>query len=178
MTGDATSHDFGDSIYNVIHARLVLMHLPDREAVLATLVRALRPGGRLVVSDWDCTQPERMLLRGSPDTITNFLAFQRALLGFAVSNGASLDWAQRLPRALEYAGLTEVRADVHSQMWRGGEPGALLHASNSVQLQQQLLDRGVELADLEQMRLALDDPATCLWQYPMVTAVGTRSVDA
>ena len=35
--------------YDVIHARLVLEHLPQRLTVLAKLVAALRPGGWLVV---------------------------------------------------------------------------------------------------------------------------------
>lgn len=39
--------------YDLVHARLVLEHLPQREAVAAKLVAALRPGGWLVVEDYD-----------------------------------------------------------------------------------------------------------------------------
>src|SRR3546814_2854518 len=39
--------------YDPIHARLVLEHLPQREAVVAKLAAALRPGGWLVVQDYD-----------------------------------------------------------------------------------------------------------------------------
>jgi 2-polyprenyl-3-methyl-5-hydroxy-6-metoxy-1,4-benzoquinol methylase len=38
--------------YDLIHARLVLSHLPQRRDVLARLVQALRPGGWLVVEDF------------------------------------------------------------------------------------------------------------------------------
>lgn len=37
--------------FDLIHARCVLMHLRDHEAVLARLVSWLRPGGHLVLSD-------------------------------------------------------------------------------------------------------------------------------
>jgi 2-polyprenyl-3-methyl-5-hydroxy-6-metoxy-1,4-benzoquinol methylase len=39
--------------YDLIHARLVLEHLPQRRAVLTKLVDGLRPGGWLVVEDYD-----------------------------------------------------------------------------------------------------------------------------
>ena len=42
-----------DESFNLVHARLVLVHLPDRERALASLVGALRPGGWLVIEDAD-----------------------------------------------------------------------------------------------------------------------------
>ena len=42
-----------ESGYDLIHARLVLEHLPQRQAVARKLAAALRPGGWLVVEDYD-----------------------------------------------------------------------------------------------------------------------------
>ena len=39
--------------YDLVHARLVLEHLPKPERVVAKLVAALRPGGWLVVEDYE-----------------------------------------------------------------------------------------------------------------------------
>jgi 2-polyprenyl-3-methyl-5-hydroxy-6-metoxy-1,4-benzoquinol methylase len=39
--------------FDLIHARLVLEHLPERDVVLAKIVRALCPGGWIVVEDVD-----------------------------------------------------------------------------------------------------------------------------
>ncbi|MBE1583535.1 class I SAM-dependent methyltransferase [Nonomuraea angiospora] len=39
--------------FDLVHARLVLVHVPDRARALATMVAALRPGGRLSVEDAD-----------------------------------------------------------------------------------------------------------------------------
>ncbi|HZM84459.1 MAG TPA: class I SAM-dependent methyltransferase [Candidatus Limnocylindrales bacterium] len=39
--------------FDVIHARAVLTHLPERDEVLARLVAALRPGGWLLIEDVD-----------------------------------------------------------------------------------------------------------------------------
>ena len=39
--------------FDLVHARLVLVHVPDRARALATMVAALRPGGWLLVEDAD-----------------------------------------------------------------------------------------------------------------------------
>ena len=55
---DVRSHDVardappGDS-FDLVHARLVLVHVPDRDQALRRMVSALRPGGWLLVEDFD-----------------------------------------------------------------------------------------------------------------------------
>jgi len=39
--------------FDLVHARLLLTHVPQRMAALATMVRALRPGGWLLLEDAD-----------------------------------------------------------------------------------------------------------------------------
>ena len=43
---------FPDDYVDVVVCALALMHVPEIEPVLAELVRVLRPGGSLVISDW------------------------------------------------------------------------------------------------------------------------------
>jgi trans-aconitate methyltransferase len=42
-----------DAAFDLIHARLVLIHVPEREEVLARLVAALKPGGWMVEEEFD-----------------------------------------------------------------------------------------------------------------------------
>lgn len=51
-------HDIGtdpmvEESFDLVHARLVLVHVPQRAAALRTLVRSLRPGGWLLLEDAD-----------------------------------------------------------------------------------------------------------------------------
>ncbi|MHC0430240.1 class I SAM-dependent methyltransferase [Streptomyces sp. O3] len=39
--------------FDLVHARMLVQHLPEREAVIAKFVRALRPGGLLFLEDTD-----------------------------------------------------------------------------------------------------------------------------
>jgi 2-polyprenyl-3-methyl-5-hydroxy-6-metoxy-1,4-benzoquinol methylase len=50
---EVTSDPIPENAYDLIHARLVLVHLLERDRVLAALAAALRPGGWLVVEDFD-----------------------------------------------------------------------------------------------------------------------------
>lgn len=176
-TADLTTVNLGDGEYDLVHARLLLMHLPQREELLRRAVAALKPGGLLVISDWDCTRLEEMLLRGPTGLAAAFETFQRTLVDLAEANGACASWARRLPVVMHEAGLVDVHAEVHNRLWAGGEAGCLLHASNSRQMQAALLGRGMTDEQLTILREGMEDPYTLAWSYPMVTAVGRRAED-
>lgn len=61
LTHDITSDPLPENHYDLIHARNLLMHLPDKEDVVKRLVRALRPGGVLVVDDMGIIEGEYRL---------------------------------------------------------------------------------------------------------------------
>ncbi|MBX7268858.1 class I SAM-dependent methyltransferase [Micromonospora sp. Llam7] len=159
---------------DAIVVRLVLMHLPDREQVLASLVRALVPGGVIVVADWDCTW--RDLLRRSPSQRASqlFERFQDTLLAFGESRGADMGWAKRAPEVMDGLGLVDVTSHIDSRSWRGGTGICLLHHSNSIQKEAELVAAGMSLDDLVELREALMDPELMVSAYLMHTTVGRR----
>jgi SAM-dependent methyltransferase len=53
-TGDATALN-DDGEYDLVYARVLLTHLADPEKVLARMVRAVKPGGPVVLEDLDHT---------------------------------------------------------------------------------------------------------------------------
>ena len=74
-----------DRAYDLIHGRLVFERLPQRTAVLAEMVAVLRPGGFLVLEDYDTRAMHR--------------------------RGIDLTCGLQLPRLLRDAGLTEITAE-------------------------------------------------------------------
>jgi SAM-dependent methyltransferase len=65
---DARQLDFADNTFDGCRADRIFMHLPDRESVLAEMIRVTRPGGWIVVSDpdWDTLvleAPDKYLTR-------------------------------------------------------------------------------------------------------------------
>lgn len=173
--GDVRTVDLPEGHYDLIHIRLVMLHLAERELVLQRLIAALKPGGVLVISEWDGERRDWLLHASSGDAVEAFTAFQAGLLAELEAHGADLGWARRAPIAMLAAGLQDVATTVHSQLWAGGEPGCLLHLSNAKQLRDALLARGVTAEQLDVLEAAMRDPATLAYCYWMFTTVGHRA---
>ncbi|GAA1928458.1 class I SAM-dependent methyltransferase [Streptantibioticus ferralitis] len=111
-------HDVGqdeppEGSFDFVHARLVLVHVADREQALRAMVGALRPGGWLLVEDADpALQPLICLDEYGPEqALANRLrAGFRSLLA---ARGADLAYGRKLPRLLREAGLSDVTADAY-----------------------------------------------------------------
>jgi SAM-dependent methyltransferase len=159
--------------YDLIHTRLLLLHLAEREPVLDRLVAALKPGGVLVVSEWEADRRDFLVHAATPAHAAAYNAFQNGLLGILEDRGADLAWARRVPLAMRTRGLA-VSTVAHNRLWRGGEPGNLLHLSNSHQMEQQLLARGMTAAQLDLLRAMLVDPKTLAYCYWMYTTTGRK----
>jgi SAM-dependent methyltransferase len=84
--------------FDLVHARLVLVHVPDRERALRSMIKSLRPGGRLLVEDADpALQPLACPdERGPEQQLANRLrhGFRKLL----TEHGADLAYGRRLPR--------------------------------------------------------------------------------
>lgn len=99
--------------FDLVHARLVLVHVTDRAEALRRMVRALRPGGRLLLEDADPgLQPLLCPDESGPEQrLANRLRSGfRALMA---ARGADLAYGRTLPRLLREAGLEDVRADAY-----------------------------------------------------------------
>jgi SAM-dependent methyltransferase len=108
---DVATDDAPDGLFDLVHARLVLMHVPQRHVALERMAAAVRPGGWLVLEDFDAQMqplacvdvvtPEQRLANRVRDAFHALLA----------ERGADLELGRRLPRMLREAGLQDVAAD-------------------------------------------------------------------
>src|SRR5689334_21844890 len=105
---DIVTDDLDEDHYDLVHARLVLEHIPERDRVLARLAAALRPGGWLVVEDFDWAS-----LLVSPGSVAESLHVRanEALVAVFTAAGATTDYGRRLPLHFRAAGLVAVGAE-------------------------------------------------------------------
>ncbi|MFI2645291.1 class I SAM-dependent methyltransferase [Streptomyces sp. NPDC018610] len=160
--------------FDLVHARLVLVHVADRAEALRRMIQALRPGGWLLLEDADpALQP---LLcpdeSGEEQRLANRLRSGfRALMA---ERGADLAYGRTLPRLLREARLAEVRADAYFPIT--SPACTVLEAATVRQIRGRLVAGG--LATDEEIDRHLANVATGrldLATAPMVSAWGRRA---
>jgi len=157
---------------DLVHARLVLMHLTDPRSVLAAMTGALRPGGWLLAEDADpLLQPLACPDQAGPgQQLANKL---RQATWTLMSQRADLGFGRKLPRLLREAGLCEIGASAHIP----------LAAPALAQFQRTIIERQRErlvtagLASDEEIGMHLHDinvGGLDLASFPVVSAWGRK----
>jgi SAM-dependent methyltransferase len=123
-THDIVNDPVDEAAFDLVHARTVLVHLPDRQQVLKRLVAALRPGGWLLIEDVDFGGPTAgvlgKFLTGPPSAQAALERIYRAIAEVFATNGADPSYGSWLTGALADEGLTQVAAEVHAPVVPGG----------------------------------------------------------
>ncbi|GAA3208244.1 methyltransferase domain-containing protein [Dactylosporangium siamense] len=162
--------------FDLVHARLVLVHVPQRAAALTAMVAALRPGGWLLLEEADpALQPLVSPDESGPEQrLANRLkhGFRTLMAG----RGVDLSYGRTLPRLLRAAGLTDVGADAYFPITGGA--CAALEAATVRQIRDRLVAAGLatdgEIDEhLDNVTAGRLDLATS----PMISAWGRKPLD-
>ena len=165
---DVREHDvLVDSLpegsFDLAYARLVLEHLVDPDAAIARMIAALKPGGWLLVEDFEIL-PD--------DAISKTAAVMRQVTAAA---GVHQRLGRSLGRRLRGHGLTDVDTEGRVFVWRGGSRGAALSRLNVEQLRAAVLASGqLTVDELEADLATLDDDDFEMRSPILWTAWGQR----
>jgi 2-polyprenyl-3-methyl-5-hydroxy-6-metoxy-1,4-benzoquinol methylase len=116
---DVTVEPIGHAEFDLVHARGVLQHLVQREAVLAAMVAATKPGGWVVATDTDWIQFDAQAI---PDPFATLSSTLRA--HSVQQHGYDGTWGRRLVPAFRALGLTDVDATGYGWTMHGGTDSA------------------------------------------------------
>ncbi len=163
--------------FDLVHARLVLVHVPERDAALANMVAALRPGGVLLVEDADpALQPLSCLEETGPEEeLANRL--RRGFRSLLAERGVDLAYGRSLPRRLRATGLVGVAAEAFFPV---SDPACnQLEIATVNLIRDQLLDLGVATAaEIARHLDAVAAGKLDLAQPPMISCWGHRPLPA
>lgn len=157
--------------FDLVHARLVLVHLPERETVLRRLAGTLRPGGWLFVEDVDTAlQPVAFL---DPHADVEFLGnrIRADFVALLEQRGADMTFGRKLPRLLRGCGLVDVTADGRITLAHPG--GADLERANIDQVRAGLVGQGHVTAEEVDTYLSALDRLTPAGP-PLISVYGRR----
>lgn len=169
---DVTTDPIPPSAYDLIHARLVLLHLPQRDAVIQRLISALAPGGWLVLEEFDQIFPP--CPEGATDEQRVFTRVREAFSELLHRRGADTSsYPRTLPWRLKRAGLGDVGAEGRIVFAQGGTPGAGIQRANLLQTGDQAVQAGLLASgDLTTFMRLLDEPEFMFALPLMVSAWG------
>jgi SAM-dependent methyltransferase len=174
-THDIVSEEAPAGPWDIVHARLVLMHLPQRREVLRKLAGSLRAGGALVVEDMDMSWRDARSMRApTPEDAALYERHHDLVIRIFEQAGVELAWASKVPQAMDDAGLVEVTSSIRGDGWPGGTAGALFLHGGSIQLNDKLLQAGLTQEVLDRVRELMHDSRMMFRMSPMVQTVGYR----
>lgn len=160
--------------FDLVHARLVLVHVPQREAALTAMVSALRPGGWLLVEEADpmlqpLVCPDQP---GPPQRLANKL--KRDFRTLMAQRGVDLCYGRTLPRVLRAAGLADIRADAFFPI--AAPAGAVLERATVAQIRGRLVAAGLATdAEIDEHLGNVDAGILDLATSPLISAWGRRA---
>ena len=159
--------------FDLVHARLVLVHLPDREAALQNMIRALRPGGWLLLEDFDMDlQPPHCVDDGGPhaELAQKICEGLRSLL---IERGADPSYGRKLPRLLREHGLSSVGAGAYFPV---ALPATrqVMRANISQVRAGLIVNRLASAGDIDAYLSLLGDDAFDITTPPLVSAFGQK----
>lgn len=116
LEADITSPDRIPGRFRLVHARFVLMHLPEHRGVINALTELVEPGGVLVLSD-------AVDLTSDRTPVTPYTTVMRAMWeGLRATIGTDVSWVPSYPHLLRAEGLEAVAAEIHVPPLVPGSP--------------------------------------------------------
>lgn len=171
LTHDVAADPVPDESFDLIHARLLLVHVVERDRVIRTMIDALRPGGWLLLEEADPSLQELVCLDecGEAQILANRL--KRGFRTLMRSRGVDLAFGRTLPRRLREGGLASVSADAYFPV--GGPLCNELERATTEQIRHLLVDAGIASDEEIDRHLAnVASGALDLTTSPMISAWG------
>jgi SAM-dependent methyltransferase len=173
-------HDVGSDppppgLFDLVHARLVLVHVARREQALAAMVAAVRPGGWLLLEDADpALQPLVCPDESGPEEeLANKI--KHGFRELLAERGVDLAYGRTLPRLLREAGLHEVQADAYFPI--GGPACTELERATVEQVRDALIAAGIATeTELARHLVNVSSGRLDLATSPMVSAWGRKAI--
>jgi SAM-dependent methyltransferase len=134
-----------DESFDLVHARLLLVHLPHRDSALRTLAAAVRPGGVLLVEEADPGLQPRVCPDESGEPARRANRLKDGFRTLMREQGVDLAFGRTLPRLLRGLGLQEVEADAYFPLT--SPASAVLEQATVRQIRHDLVEKNLATDD-------------------------------
>jgi SAM-dependent methyltransferase len=166
---DIRSHDLPPGEFDLVHARLVLEHLPDRSNILRKLAQKLRPGGWIVIEDYEYS----CYSLGDQPYLD---ATVRAIIGFMEQAGYDRTYGRRVVDDLVEAGLSDVRGEGRARIIDAHSPGFDFFKLSFESIRAAIVTAGaLTAADADATAARFADQSMRIFTPIVMAAIGRRA---
>ena len=174
---DIAADELPTGRFDLVHARLVLTHVPQRSRALRRMATALRPGGWLLIEDFDVALQPLACPDPRNDDEIRANRIRRGFIDLLVRRETDVRYGRTLPTQLREAGLVDVVADAYFPLAHSAT--ARLEAANVIQVRDELVASGLATAEeLDAHLAAVASGHLDLAVPPLVSAWGRRAATA
>ncbi len=126
--------------FDLARVRLVLIHLPDREVALRRIIDALKPGGWIVVEEFDALTflPDPAV---SPGEVN--MRVRQAFVETLTARGVDLHCGRLLAHELKANGLVQIGVEATASLWGGKSSGTRLMRLHFEEMREPMVRSGL-----------------------------------
>ena len=140
IEGDIRGVDLGDTQFDLIHARYVLIHISDHETALERLLAHLKPGGWILLEepDFSASRP----IYGPDNLCQSVKNVNRAIKTMFTQLGMDYAIGLRLPHQLQQHGFENLKVENDTPLVKGNTGVANVMKMSARQLREKYLATG------------------------------------
>ncbi len=159
--------------FDLVHARYVLIHLPDYEVALSAMLAALKPGGWLVLEEPDFSASRG--IAGDAAQLASVRKINQAIQFMYETRGMDYALGLKLLPLLQARGLHDLAMEFDAPWSSGGSGMARVMAMSAEQLRDKYLATGlVTESDVEGYCRFAQDPQSQAVYYATVAVMGRK----
>ncbi|MUL36896.1 class I SAM-dependent methyltransferase [Gloeocapsopsis dulcis] len=164
---DVRYFEVKNASFDLVHARYVLIHLPDFQVALSRMIDLLKPGGWLVLEEPDFSAARA--IAGKETACQSVNRVNRAILQMFAHRGIDYALGVKLPAICQKLGLQQLSVENDAPLSQGGSGVAKVMKMSSKQLAQKYIATGEAThQDIEQYCQFAEDPHTWAIYYSTV----------
>jgi ubiquinone/menaquinone biosynthesis C-methylase UbiE len=131
--------------FDLIHARYVLIHIPDFQVALARMLSLLKPGGWIVIEEPDFSAARAIV--GDEKARQSVNRVNRAILQMFTNRNMDYALGVKLPATLQKLGLQQLSVENNTPLSNGGSGIAMVMKMSTVQLAEKYIATGEATQD-------------------------------
>ncbi|UFP95852.1 class I SAM-dependent methyltransferase [Gloeobacter morelensis] len=160
-------------MFDLIHTRYVLLHIQRWQEALTNMVRALKPGGWVLLEEPDFTTAAPLQREGNDAAAV--MRVNEAVLRMYTAMGIDPSFGRRLPALCQDLGLENVAAEADLPVVPGGSGVARMMGVSLTHLTERLAATGAaNQKDVEQYARLAGDPKVWGLYYTTIATWGQK----